>query len=47
MKKYDIPTAAYETFTDAEEAKAFIRKMVHQLSLKQTVLLLEKALSLR
>lgn len=25
MKKYDIPTAAYGTFTDAEEAKAFIR----------------------
>lgn len=26
MKKYDIPTAAYGTFTDAEEAKAFIRE---------------------
>jgi len=25
MKKYDIPTAGYGTFTDAEEAKAFIR----------------------
>ncbi|MFD1203530.1 phosphoribosylamine--glycine ligase [Sporosarcina contaminans] len=25
MKKYSIPTAAYGTFTDAEEAKAFIR----------------------
>ena len=24
MKKYDIPTAAYETFTDAIEAKAYI-----------------------
>ncbi|MFC3039446.1 phosphoribosylamine--glycine ligase [Virgibacillus xinjiangensis] len=24
MKKYDIPTAAYETFTDAEEAKAYV-----------------------
>ena len=26
MTKYDIPTAAYGTFTDAEEAKAFIRE---------------------
>ncbi|ARK24346.1 phosphoribosylamine--glycine ligase [Sporosarcina sp. P37] len=26
MDKYDIPTAAYGTFTDAEEAKAFIRE---------------------
>lgn len=26
MKKYGIPTAAYGTFTDAEEAKAFIRE---------------------
>ncbi len=26
MKKYNIPTAAYGTFTDAEEAKAFIRE---------------------
>ena len=26
MKKYGIPTAAYGTFTDAEEAKAFIRQ---------------------
>lgn len=26
MDKYDIPTAAYGTFTDAEEAKAFIQK---------------------
>lgn len=25
MKKYNIPTAKYETFTDAEEAKAYIR----------------------
>ncbi|MFC2949503.1 phosphoribosylamine--glycine ligase [Virgibacillus sediminis] len=24
MKKYDIPTALYETFTDAEEAKAYV-----------------------
>lgn len=24
-KKYDIPTAAYETFTDAESAKAYVR----------------------
>lgn len=27
MKKYDIPTAAYETFTDVNEAKAYIQKM--------------------
>ncbi|GEN83706.1 phosphoribosylamine--glycine ligase [Sporosarcina luteola] len=26
MKKYGIPTARYETFTDAEEAKAYIRQ---------------------
>lgn len=26
MKKYGIPTAGYETFTDAEEAKAYIRQ---------------------
>lgn len=26
MNKYDIPTAAYGTFTDVEEAKSFIRK---------------------
>lgn len=26
MAKYDIPTAAYGTFSDAEEAKAFIRE---------------------
>jgi phosphoribosylamine--glycine ligase len=26
MQKYDIPTAAYDTFTDAEEAKAYIEK---------------------
>ncbi|SDM66585.1 phosphoribosylamine--glycine ligase [Sediminibacillus halophilus] len=25
MHKYDIPTAAYQTFTDADKAKAFIR----------------------
>ncbi|MFX3673360.1 MAG: phosphoribosylamine--glycine ligase [Paenisporosarcina sp.] len=27
MKKYDIPTASYETFTDVNEAKAYIQKM--------------------
>jgi len=27
MKKYDIPTSAYETFTDVNEAKEYIRKM--------------------
>lgn len=27
MKKYDIPTSAYETFTDVNEAKDYIRKM--------------------
>ena len=26
MKKYDIPTAFYETFTDYENAKAYIEK---------------------
>jgi len=27
MKKYDIPTAAYETFTNYEEAVAYIQKI--------------------
>lgn len=27
MKKYNIPTAAYETFTNVKEAKAYIQKM--------------------
>ena len=27
MQKYDIPTAAYATFTDAEQAKAYIEKL--------------------
>ena len=27
MKKYDIPTAAYETFTDYEEAVQYIQKV--------------------
>jgi len=27
MKKYDIPTSAYETFTDVNSAKEYIRKM--------------------
>ena len=27
MKKYDIPTAFYETFTDYENAKAYIEKI--------------------
>ncbi|UCZ53795.1 phosphoribosylamine--glycine ligase [Bacillus shivajii] len=27
MKKYDIPTAAYETFGEIEEAKAYVKKM--------------------
>ncbi|WP_088072208.1 phosphoribosylamine--glycine ligase [Gottfriedia luciferensis] len=27
MKKYSIPTAAYETFTNFEEAKAYVEKM--------------------
>ena len=27
MKKYNIPTAAYETFTDVNEAKAYIQQM--------------------
>ena len=31
MKKYDIPTAAYETFTDVKEAKAILKKWVHRL----------------
>ena len=26
MKKYEVPTAAYETFTDAESAKQYVRK---------------------
>ncbi|MDI2587013.1 phosphoribosylamine--glycine ligase [Psychrobacillus sp. NEAU-3TGS] len=27
MKKYNIPTAAYETFTEVEKAKAYIKKL--------------------
>ncbi|WP_144511926.1 phosphoribosylamine--glycine ligase [Bacillus sp. FJAT-22090] len=27
MKKYDIPTAAYETFTEVDKAKAYIEKL--------------------
>ena len=36
MKKYDIPTGAYETFTDYEEAVQYIQKLVHQSLLKLT-----------
>lgn len=35
MKKYNIPTAAYETFTDYEEAVQYIQKLVHQSLLKR------------
>ena len=27
MKKYNIPTAAYETFTEVDKAKAYIEKL--------------------
>ena len=46
MVKYDVPTAAYSTFSDFEEAKAYIEEKALQSSSRQTVWPLEKVLSL-
>lgn len=42
MKKYDIPTAGYEVFTDAEEAKAFLEMTKYPTVLKADGLALGK-----
>ncbi|KAI8377475.1 phosphoribosylglycinamide synthetase [Radiomyces spectabilis] len=34
MKKHNIPTAAYENFTDFEKAKAYVESVDHQVVLK-------------
>ncbi|KAI8085156.1 phosphoribosylglycinamide synthetase [Halteromyces radiatus] len=34
MKKHNIPTAAYENFTDYEKAKAYVQSVDHQVVLK-------------
>ncbi|KAG0169732.1 Bifunctional purine biosynthetic protein ade1 [Apophysomyces sp. BC1034] len=34
MKKHNIPTAAYENFTDYEKAKAYVESVQHQVVLK-------------
>ena len=47
MVKYDVPTAAYGTFSDFEEAKAYIKEKAPQSSSRQMGLLLGKVLSLR
>ena len=45
MKKYGIPTAAFEVFTDAEAAKAYIVEQGAPIVSKLTALLQVKALS--
>lgn len=42
MKKYNIPTAAYETFTSAEEAKAYLENADYPIVLKADGLALGK-----
>lgn len=42
MKKYGIPTAAYETFEDAEEALAYLKKVEFPIVLKADGLALGK-----
>lgn len=42
MKKYGIPTADYETFDDAEKAKAYIRSLDHRVVVKADGLALGK-----
>lgn len=39
MKKYNIPTAAYETFTDADEAIAYIKSRTVSLPLSSVTVL--------
>ncbi len=47
MVKYGVPTAAYGTFSDFEEAKAISRKKALQSLSRQTVWLLGRVLLLR
>lgn len=42
MKKYNIPTAGYEVFTDAEAAKAFLKETTYPVVLKADGLALGK-----
>lgn len=42
MKKYNIPTAAYENFTDPEKAEAYLRKAKFPIVLKADGLALGK-----
>ncbi len=46
MKKYNIPTAAYETFTDAKEAKAYLETATFPIALKADGLALGKGVFL-
>ncbi len=46
MKKYNIPTAAYETFTDAKQAKAYLETATFPIALKADGLALGKGVFL-
>ena len=46
MKKYNIPTAAYETFTDAKEAKAYLETAPFPIAIKADGLALGKGVFL-
>lgn len=46
MKKYNIPTAAYETFTNAEEAKAYLENVAFPIAIKADGLALGKGVFL-
>lgn len=46
MKKYNIPTAAYETFTDAKEAKAYLETATFPIAVKADGLALGKGVFL-
>lgn len=46
MKKYNIPTAAYETFTNAEDAKAYLENVAFPIAIKADGLALGKGVFL-
>ncbi len=46
MKKYNIPTAAYETFTDADKAKAYLENVTFPIAIKADGLALGKGVFL-
>lgn len=46
MKKYNIPTAAYETFTDAKEAKSYLETAPFPIAIKADGLALGKGVFL-